>query len=71
MAREFGRDPDQLQFSVLQMTADTTGPAAETLAQYRDAGVTRVVVLPGASADSDGVGLVRKLAPLVNRAAQL
>jgi probable F420-dependent oxidoreductase len=71
MAREFGRDPDKLQFSVLQMAANIAGPTAETLAQYRDAGVTRVVVLPGASADSDGVKLVRELAPLVTRAAQL
>jgi len=71
MAREFGRDPDQLQFSVLQMVADTAGPTAETLAQYRDAGINRVVVLPAASADSDGVKLVRELAPLVTRAAQL
>jgi hypothetical protein len=54
------------------MAADTAaGPTADALAQYRDAGVTRVVVLPGASADSDGVKLVRELAPLVERAAKL
>jgi len=71
MAREFGRDPDKLEFSVLQMAATTEGPSAEALTQYRDAGVTRIVVLPAASADSDGVKLVRELAPLVTRAAKL
>ncbi|MBI3758442.1 MAG: LLM class F420-dependent oxidoreductase [Deltaproteobacteria bacterium] len=71
MAREFGRDPDKLEFSVLQMAVTTEGPSAEALAQYRDAGVTRIVVLPAASADSDGIKLVRELAPLVTRAAKL
>jgi probable F420-dependent oxidoreductase len=72
MAREFGRDPDKLEFSVLQMAAGTlAGPTDDALKQYRDAGVTRVVVLPGASADSDGVKLVRELAPLVERAGRL
>jgi hypothetical protein len=71
MARQFGRDPDKLEFSVLQMAVTTEGPSAEALAQYRDAGVTRIVVLPAASADSDGVKLVRELAPLVTRAAKL
>src|ERR1700733_13099869 len=69
MAREFGRDPDKLEFSVLQMAASITGPSDETIAQYREAGVTRIVVLPIASAESDGIGLVRELAPLVTRAA--
>jgi probable F420-dependent oxidoreductase len=71
MAREFGRDPDKLEFSVLQMAASVTGPSDEMIAQYREAGVTRIVVLPIASAESDGVGLVRELAPLVTRAAKL
>jgi probable F420-dependent oxidoreductase len=48
-----------------------TGPSDEMIAQYRDAGVTRIVVLPIASAESDGIGLVRELAPLVTRAAKL
>jgi probable F420-dependent oxidoreductase len=71
MAREFGRDPDKLEFSVLQMAASVTGPSDEMIAQYREAGVTRIVVLPIASAESDGVSLVRELAPLVTRAAKL
>jgi probable F420-dependent oxidoreductase len=71
MAREFGRDPDKLEFSVLQMAANITGPSDEMIAQYREAGVTRIVVLPIASAESDGIGLVRELAPLVTRAAKL
>jgi probable F420-dependent oxidoreductase len=71
MAREFGRDPDKLEFSVLQMAASVTGPSDEMIAQYREAGVTRIVVLPIASAESDGIGLVRELAPLVTRAAKL
>jgi alkanesulfonate monooxygenase SsuD/methylene tetrahydromethanopterin reductase-like flavin-dependent oxidoreductase (luciferase family) len=71
MARDFGRDPDKLEFSVLQMAAGTTGPSADALAQYRNAGVTRIVVLPPASADSDGTNLVRDLAPLVERASKV
>jgi len=71
MAREFGRDPDRLEFSVLQMAASIAGPSDEMIAQYREAGVTRIVVLPIASAESDGVSLVRELAPLVTRAAKL
>jgi probable F420-dependent oxidoreductase len=71
MAREFGRDPDKLEFSVLQMAASVTGPSDEMIAQYREAGVTRIVVLPIASAESDGIGMVRELAPLVTRAAKL
>jgi probable F420-dependent oxidoreductase len=71
MARGFGRDPDKLEFSVLQMAASIAGPSDEMIAQYREAGVTRIVVLPIASAESDGVSLVRELAPLVTRAAKL
>jgi probable F420-dependent oxidoreductase len=71
MALEFGRDPDRLEFSVLQMVASTAAPSDETITQYRDAGVTRLVILPGASAESDGVDLVRDLSPLVTRAAKI
>jgi probable F420-dependent oxidoreductase len=71
MALEFGRDPDRLEFSVLQMAAGTAAPSDETITQYRDAGVTRLVILPGASAESDGVNLVRDLSPLVSRAAKI
>ncbi len=70
MAREFGRDPEKLEFSVLQMAANIGGPSEEVIAQYREAGVSRIVVLPTASAESDGVNLVRELAPLVTRAVK-
>jgi hypothetical protein len=53
------------------MAASIAGPSDEMIAQYREAGVTRIVVLPIASAESDGVSLVRELAPLVTRAAKL
>jgi hypothetical protein len=39
--------------------------------QYRDAGVSRLVVLAAAAASGDGVKAVREVAPIVERAAKL
>ncbi|HJU28274.1 MAG TPA: LLM class F420-dependent oxidoreductase [Candidatus Binataceae bacterium] len=69
MAKEFGRDPDKLEFSVLLMGGD--GPSADAMKQYRDAGVTRLVVLAAAAAAGDGVTAVRQAAPIAERAAKL
>lgn len=69
MAKEFGRDPDKLEFSVLLMGGD--GPSADAMKQYRDAGVTRLVVLAAAAASGDGVKAVRQTAPIAERAAKL
>jgi probable F420-dependent oxidoreductase len=69
MAKEFGRDPDKLEFSVLLMGGD--GPSADAMKQYRDAGVSRLVVLAAAAASGDGVKAVREVAPIAERAAKL
>jgi alkanesulfonate monooxygenase SsuD/methylene tetrahydromethanopterin reductase-like flavin-dependent oxidoreductase (luciferase family) len=68
MAKEFGRDPDKLEFSVLLTGGD--GPTADAMKQYAEAGVSRLIV--GASAVSeDGVKVVRSIAHIVERAAKL
>jgi probable F420-dependent oxidoreductase len=67
MAREFGRDPEKLEFSVLMTGAD---PSADMMKQYQAAGVTRLVV--GASAVAgDGVKVVQSLGSIVERAARI
>ena len=68
MAKEFGRDPAKLEFSVLLMGGD--GPTADVMKQYEEAGVSRLVI--GASAVSeDSVKVVRGLGSIVERAAKL
>jgi hypothetical protein len=67
MAKEFGRDPSQLEFSVL---LGAEGPSAEVMKQYQEAGVTRLVVAASAVSE-DGVKVVRGLGPIVERAAKV
>jgi probable F420-dependent oxidoreductase len=67
MAKEFGRDPDQLEFSVL---LGAEGPSADVMKQYHEAGVTRLVVAASAVSE-DGVKVVRGLGSVVERAAKL
>jgi len=69
LATEAGRDADKLEFSVLLMGDD--GPSGETIKNYEEAGVTRLVVLAAAAAAGDGIKAVRDLAPVVERAAKL
>ena len=68
MAREFGRDPEKLEFSVLLMGGD--GPTADVMKQYQEAGVSRLVVAASAVSE-DGVKVVRGLRSIVERAAKL
>jgi hypothetical protein len=68
MAREFGRDPNKLEFSVLLMGGDA--PTADVMKQYKEAGVSRLVVAASAVSD-DGVKVVRGLGSIVERAAKL
>jgi probable F420-dependent oxidoreductase len=66
MAKELGRDPNKLEFSVLLTGAE---PTLDAMKQYAEAGVTRLVI--GASAvTGDGVKVVQSLAPIVERAAR-
>jgi Luciferase-like monooxygenase len=68
MAKEFGRDPNKLEFSVLLMDGD--GPTADVMKQYKEAGVSRLVVAASPVSD-DGVKVVRGLGSIVERAAKL
>ncbi len=68
MAREFGRNPEKLEFSVLLMGGD--GPSADMMKQYEEAGVSRLIVAASAVSD-DGIKVVRGLQPIVERAAKL
>ena len=70
MAKEYGRDPDRLEFSVLLMGGGD-GPSVDAMTQHRDAGVSRLVVLAAAAASGDGVAAVRQLAPIAERATKL
>jgi alkanesulfonate monooxygenase SsuD/methylene tetrahydromethanopterin reductase-like flavin-dependent oxidoreductase (luciferase family) len=69
LAKEYGRDPAKLEFSVLLMGAGA--PSGDTLKQYREAGITRVVVAAAGSASGDGIKAVRELEPIVAAAAKL
>ena len=69
MAKEYGRDPEKIEFSVLVMGGAT--PSKDILKQYREAGISRVVVAAAGSADGDGIEAVRALEGLVNAAAAL
>ena len=68
MAKEFGRDPNKLEFWVPLMGGD--GPTADVMKQYKEAGVSRLVVAASAVSD-DGVKVVRGLGSIVERAAKL
>jgi probable F420-dependent oxidoreductase len=70
MAKEFGRDPAKLEFSVLLMGGDG-GPTADMMKQYQEAGVSRLMVPAAASAAGDGVKAVRDLAAVAERGAKV
>jgi hypothetical protein len=67
LAKEAGRDPENLEFSVLMM-AQKEGPTVDLLKQYQEAGVGRVVLLAWAAASGSGVEAVKSFAPIVERA---
>jgi probable F420-dependent oxidoreductase len=69
MAREFGRDGDKLEFSVLLTGGD--GPSADLMKQYEDAGVSRLVIGAAGSVAADGVKAVRALGSIAERGAKL
>jgi probable F420-dependent oxidoreductase len=70
LTRAAGRDPDNLDFSVLLMSQGD-GPTVETMKQYQDAGVSRLVVLAWAAAAGNGIEAVKSFAPLVERAQRV
>jgi len=67
LARDYGRDPAKLEFSVLLMGAKPL--ATDTVKQYAEAGVSRLVLAAAASAHGDGVRAVREQAPSLEAAA--
>ena len=69
MAREFGRDPEKLEFSVLLMGGD--GPSSDLMKQYAEAGVSRLVVAAAAAVADDGVKAVQGLARVAELGARL
>jgi alkanesulfonate monooxygenase SsuD/methylene tetrahydromethanopterin reductase-like flavin-dependent oxidoreductase (luciferase family) len=66
---EYGRDPEKLEFGVLLMGG--AAPTADTLKQYREAGITRVVVAAAGSANGDGIKAIQELEGVVSTAARL
>lgn len=68
MAREFGRDPEKLEFSVLLMGGDP--PTAEVMKRYQEAGVTRLVIAASAVSEG-GVKVVKEMSSIVERAASI
>lgn len=69
MAKGYGRDAEKLEFSVLLMGG--AAPSADMLKEYRDAGISRVVVAAAGSAAGDGIKAVRELEGVVKAAAAL
>ena len=68
LAREFGRDAEKLEFSVLLMGGDP--PTADVMKQYQEAGVTRLV-LAASAVSEDGVKVVQGMSAIVERAAKV
>jgi probable F420-dependent oxidoreductase len=71
LAKAQGRDPEALEFSVFLASTRPDEPSADTIKEYRDAGVTRLAFIVPAAADRNGIEEVRKLAPIVERAAKV
>ena len=68
LAREAGRDPDALEFSVLLLTLPDGGLDADTLKAYRAAGVSRIIIAAAKAATGDAAAAIREVAPVVERA---
>lgn len=71
LAGEYGRDPDAIEFSVFMASARPDQPTADTIKEYRDAGVTRIAFIATAAASGSGLEAVRSIAPIVERAAKV
>ncbi len=69
MAQEYGRDAARLEFSVLLMGG--APPNAETIMQYQEAGVNRLVIAAAGSQAGDAVKAVRECAAVVETAARI
>jgi probable F420-dependent oxidoreductase len=70
MAKDAGRNPENIEFSVLLM-AQQDGPSLDLMKQYQDAGVSRMITLAWAAASGSGVEAVKSLGPIVERAQKV
>jgi probable F420-dependent oxidoreductase len=66
LAKDQGRDPEKIEFGVLMM-AQGDGPSIDTMKQYQDAGVSRIITLAWAAASGSGVEAVKGLAAIAER----
>jgi probable F420-dependent oxidoreductase len=71
MAREHGRDPARMEFSVMLGIGAQQTPSTGALKLYAAAGISRVIMLAAEIATRDGVEVVGELAPLVERGGQV
>ena len=71
MARENGRDPERIDFSVMLGIPGQQAPAVDALRRYAEAGVSRVIMLAAEVAARDGVQVIREMAPLVDRVSNV
>jgi len=69
MAHDFGRDPAQLEFSVLLMGG--APPNSDVMRQYAEAGVSRLVIATAGTVTGDGVATIRAFAPVVEAAVRI
>jgi probable F420-dependent oxidoreductase len=70
MARDYGRDPERMQFSVaLAPRGDEL--STEIMKRYESAGVSRIIIMAAAVASGDGIEALNNIAPVVKVASQL
>jgi probable F420-dependent oxidoreductase len=70
LAKEAGRDPESLEFSVFLLAQDG-GPDVDTIKRYQEAGVSRLVALAWGAASGSGVEAVKSFASIVERAQKV
>lgn len=70
LAREHGRDPQALEFSAFLTHGGRDELSAQTISEYREAGVSRLTFMVVAAAAGSAIEAVRSLAPIVERAAK-
>lgn len=67
MARENGRDPERMEFSVMLGIGAQQEPTPQALERYAAVGISRVIILAAEIAARDGVQVIEGLAPLAQR----
>ena len=70
LAEVAGRDPASIEFSVL-VTPTASWPSEQAMRKYQEAGMRRIILRVLASAEGDGAGAIRALAPFVEMAEEV